>query len=246
MFGRQIRLDARRRSSQHPVVTSPTPPPTPFDLALQGTLNGAAVALDVQGMIYRGELRLEVRPTAPEPLVGDYTILALAAVDVPLLVACGAAALAEDGPRCSWVDVAMRGEGGVLVGRLELTVEAEFAGGKLDVRAQLLRGEMALEPGERVTQVEERAALSVAAIEGSRVVTRVFAVETGRGRRLTVTCVGWEAEGSQAGTGLIVDLEAEGIGSRRRSPQRTSLGAGSFSIRAPRAGIDFPDPSRLE
>ena len=193
-------------------MTIPAPPPTPFDLALQGTLNGAAVGLDVQGMIYRGELRLEVRPTAPEPLVGDYTILALAAVDMPLLVACGAAELEEDGPRCSWVDVAVRGEGVVLVGRLELADEAEFAGGKLGVRAQLLRGELALEPGERVTQVEGRAALSVAGVEGVRVATRVFAVETGRGRRLTVTCVGYEAGTAEAGRGMLVRLETESRG----------------------------------
>lgn len=98
----------------------------------------------------------------------------------------------------------------MLVGRLELADEAEFAGGKLDVRAQLLRGELALEPGERVTQVEPRAALSVAGIEGARVATRVFAVETGRGRRWTVTCVGWEAAVELSGTPAIAaELEVE-------------------------------------
>jgi hypothetical protein len=216
MFGRQIRLDARRRSSQHPVVTTPAPPPTPFDLALHGALNGAAVALEVQGVILPGELRFEARPAASEPLVGDLTILALAAVDVPLLVACRAARLEEDGPRCSWVDAAVRGEGGVLVGRLELAVDAEFAGGKLGVRAQLIRGEVALEPGERVTRVEERAALSVVGVEGVRVATRVFAVETGRGRRLTVTCVGWEAAVELSGTPAIAaELEVEHEVARR-------------------------------
>lgn len=210
IFGRQIRLDARRRSSQHPVVTTPAPPPTPFDVALHGTLNGAVVGLEVQGVISPGELRFEVRPAAMEPLVGDSTILALAAIDVPLLVACGAAELEEDGPRCSWADVAVRGEGGVLVGRFELAVEAEFAGGRMRIRAQLTHGELALEPGERVTRVEERAALSVAGVEGVRVATRVFAVETGRGRRLTVTCVGWAAAVELSGTPAIAaELEVE-------------------------------------
>lgn len=81
------------------------------------------------------------------------------------------------------------------MGRLELAVEAEFARGKLGGRVQLMRGEMALEPGERVTRVEARAVLSVAAVEGALVSTRLFVVGTGRGRRLTVTSVAHEERG---------------------------------------------------
>jgi hypothetical protein len=175
-----------------PVVMPPAPAETPFDLALHGSLNGALVTLDLDGVISPGELRFDVRPACPAPLVGDLKILALAAVDVPLLVATGAAQLEVDAPWCSWVDVAVRGEGGVLVGRLEIAVEAEFAGGRLKVQAQLMRGEVTLEPGERVTRVEERAVLSMAAVEGVQVATRVFAGATGRGRRLTVTSVAHE------------------------------------------------------
>jgi len=192
-----------------PVVMPPSPSTTPFDLALQGALNGVAVALHLTGGISPGELRFDVRPACPAPLVGDLTILALAAVDVPLLVACRAAQLEEYGPLCSWVDVAVRGEGGVLVGRLELAVEAEFAGGQLGMRAQLLRGEVTLEPGERVTRVEERAVFSVADVGCARVSTRVFAVGTGRGRWLTVVSVAHEERGEEAGVSFLVELEME-------------------------------------
>lgn len=192
-------------------MTRPTPPQTPFDLALQGTLNGAALALEVQGVISPCELRFDVRPSAPGPLVGDFTLLALAAIDVPLLVATGARPLDEEVPWCSWVDVALRGEGGVLVGRLELAAEAEFVDDRLRVQAQLMRGEMRLEPGERVTRVEERAVVSAAAVEGALVSTRVFAVGTGRGRRLAVTCVGWEerGEGGESLGPVVAELQTE-------------------------------------
>ena len=189
---------------------TPTPPATtPFDLALHGSLNGVPVTLELDGVITPSELRFDVRPACPAPLVGDLTILALASIDVPLLVVTGAAQLEEDAPWCSWVDVALRGEGGVLVGRLELAVEAEFAGGRLKVQAQLMRGEMALEPGERVTRVEERTVLSVAAVEGARVATRVFAVGTGRGRRLTVTCVECEELGEAQDEAFLAELVME-------------------------------------
>lgn len=72
--------------------------------------------------------------------------------------------------------VPLRHERGGVVARLEIVVEAAFAGSRLELRAQLLRGELALEPGERVTGLERRSALTLAGVCGAAVLTRVVSL----------------------------------------------------------------------
>jgi len=52
-----------------PVAMPSTPSTTPFDLALHGTLNGVPAALELTGAVTPGELRFDVQPSCPVPLV---------------------------------------------------------------------------------------------------------------------------------------------------------------------------------
>jgi len=73
----------RASASNHRAVNTS---PTPFEVDVSGAMNGVEVRASIVGSLCAAELRFDARrPAAPDPLVGDLSLLALASLDVPLL-----------------------------------------------------------------------------------------------------------------------------------------------------------------
>jgi hypothetical protein len=156
---------------------------TKLDYMLTGCANGHSVRIQGTGSVTGRRLRFAVWPIEV-PLDLDPAVALFAGVDALLAVAAGLVKLPKE-PLVARSRADFLGEGGVEVGTIVALATVERRAGRIRCRAQIADARVAMEVGEQLVAVEERAITMAHQPDGVAFLSATM-VSTARGREWSV------------------------------------------------------------